>query len=117
MILPKESGSSSSGYVVHGLEDEADFSSALPCNCTHCPIHIPIQSFTSPKTNLFYSINALADYKSSNLVYQLHLSKENSEKIVNNSVDSEINGDSDMSTENINKPISFKSREGDCSDD
>jgi hypothetical protein len=50
-------------------------------------------------------------------VYQLHLSKENSEKIVNNSVDSEINGDSDMSTENINKPISFKSREGDCSDD
>jgi hypothetical protein len=53
---------------------------SLPCNCTRCktcPIHIPTQSFSSPKTNLIYPITILADCKSSNLVYQLQCKKYN----------------------------------------
>ena len=51
-----------------------------PCNHTSCkkfPIHIPIQSFTSPNTNLNYPITTLADCKFSNLVYQLQCKKCN----------------------------------------
>ena len=44
-------------------------------NSLLCPIHIPTQSFNSPNTNLTYSITTLANYKSSNLVYQFQQKK------------------------------------------
>ena len=44
----------------------------------------------------------------SNFTKRRHLSEENSEEIVNNSEDSGINGDSDMSSENKSRPIFSK---------
>ena len=67
----------------------------------------------------FFSLskNTISDFTK-----RKHLSEENSEEIVNNSKDSEINGyssndDNDMSSENISRPISFKSKESVCSND